>query len=813
MLPDLLRTIVFRLRSLRPRIAPTGSRRHRLLQRLLRRSGRARWRPPRVSLLLVVDGAPGEHDAAVEKTIASLVSQSDGRWELVLAGDGSEPYRAFAPGDPRVRFVPTKGDTAARLNLAAAAARGIFVGAIAAGDEVLPGGIRAMTRAVFGRRVDIVYGDEADFSKPDWSPDLLLAFPYIGRLCLFGRGVIAGLGGWRADTLAAEDYRLLLAAARSGCTVRRVTRAVYRRAIPARTALITDDAIAARRVALEEHLGALSADAAVLPDPGYPGLRVRWAVHGEPLVSIVIATRDRLALLQQCITSIERHSTYAAREIVIVDNDSREPETLEYFASCGHRVVRSSGAFNFARINNDGARAAGGEYVIFLNNDTEVITPSWIEEMLQHAQRPGVASVGAKLLFGDGRVQHAGVVLHDGSAYHLAYAERTSETTWPSIELTRNVSAVTAACLMINRRHFLDNGGFDESFPVNYNDVELGVRLLRRGFRHVYSPHAVLFHHESSSRTPGVAAAEGRHLRAACGAILWNDPFCPRSEVRGTPRWTLHPRGGETIARGMRVSRRAWHALRGARWRARPLLGIRASSSEPEGSDAIRWIDRLEIKGDVRAALFMHPHARRTFAMASPRGGQFRAWIALMPDAWDRNTGGVNFRVSVVAGGRTVKTRQWRIDPGGVRGHRRWVPVALTFGTPQGEPIELVLETETPPDAGPQFGWAVWGDPAIAERQTTSAIVQRHVTTVRQLGPRAAARRYARLLRGNPGQNFVLYDAWFHEQARSAQRTPEHLRAELDALKYKPLISILTPVYNTPPELFARMVQSVRDQL
>src|SRR6185436_4725436 len=119
---------------------------------------------------------------------------------------------------------------------------------------------------------------------------------------------------------------------------------------------------------------ALSAEAAVLPDPGYPGLRVRWAVHGEPLVSIVIATRDRLALLQQCITSIERHSTYAAREIVIVDNDSREPETLQYFASCGHRVVRSSGAFNFARINNDGARAAGGEYVIFLNNDTEVIT-------------------------------------------------------------------------------------------------------------------------------------------------------------------------------------------------------------------------------------------------------------------------------------------------------------------------------------------------------------------------------------------------------------------------------------------------------
>jgi GT2 family glycosyltransferase len=209
----------------------------------------------------------------------------------------------------------------------------------------------------------------------------------------------------------------------------------------------------------------------------------------------------------------------------------------------------------------------------------------------------------------------------------------------------------------------------------------------------------------------------------------------------------------------------------------------------------------------------MHPRARRTFVMPSPRGGRFRAWIALLPDAWDRNRGGVIFRVSVRARGRTAATREWRIDPGARRSHRRWVSIAAPFGTPAGESIELVLETEIPPDAAPQYGWAIWGDPAIAERQTVGAVLSRHARIIRQLGPKAAARRYARLLRGNAAHQFVLYDAWFHDQALSAQRAPEQLRAELDALRHRPVISVLTPVYNTPPDLLHRTVQSVRSQL
>lgn len=806
-------TLGTRARALLPRVAPRGSRRHRVLRAIWRHvRGRERlstpWGAARITLLLLVDRAEPE---SLTTTIASVLNQTDGRWELLLVGDQAAERRTLAPADRRILAAAGSGDAASRLNAAAAAARGAFVTIVAAGDDILPHAVRALIRAVSSLSVDVIYGDETDAAKPDWSPDLLLAFPYTGRLCAFRRGVIARVGGWRQDTLAAEDYRLVLAAARLGCTIRRLASPLYRRSVPARTALTTPAALAARRAALEEHFAATGEDVTVAADEGAAGVRVRWPIAGRPLVSIVIATRDRLALLQRCIESIETHSTYHPYEIVIADNDSADPRTLEYFARTPHRVVRCPGPFNFSRINNEGARAAGGDYVIFLNNDTEVVAPGWIDEMLQYAQRPQIACVGAKLLFGDGRVQHAGVVLHDGSAYHVAYGAQVSSANWPDTELVRNYSAVTAACLMINRERFLDAGGFDESFPVAYNDVEFCVRLRRRGFRHVYTPYAVLSHHESSSRPPGVAPAEGRHLRAVCGSVLWNDPFCPRSEVCGTRRWTLETSAGRSLTRAARGTVRGWRALSAASWQPRPLLGLRTVSSHPEG-DAIRWIDRVEIDGQIRIGLFMHPVASRTFRLRVPRGARFRAWIALLPDVWDKNNGGVTFRVSAGRDGHAVQSHEWRIDPRRHPGHRRWKPVSVSLGRFAGEEIDLTLSTGLPEGASPPHAWAVWGDPLVLERKSIAAVAERQAQVVRNLGLRGTIRRYGRLLRGNAPHAGLVYDAWFHEQARSAGRSRD-VQAELESLTYRPMITVLTPVYNTPPELLRRVVQSVRDQL
>src|SRR5439155_1706010 len=158
-----------------------------------------------------------------------------------------------------------------------------------------------------------------------------------------------------------------------------------------------------------------------------------------------------------------------------------------------------------------------------------------------------IACVGAKLLFGDGRIQHAGVTLHDGSAFHHGYGERVGSTNWIDIELVRNFSAVTAACLMIRRELFLLAGGFDESFPIAYNDIEFCVRLRRRGYRHVYTPYAVLYHHESSSRRPGVARGEGEHLRAAVGRLLWHDPFAPGGAGVAPPARVARTRTGRWL--------------------------------------------------------------------------------------------------------------------------------------------------------------------------------------------------------------------------------------------------------------------------
>ena len=223
-----------------------------------------------------------------------------------------------------------------------------------------------------------------------------------------------------------------------------------------------------------------------------------------PPVSIIIPTRDRLPLLRQCLESIERRTDYAPYEIVIVDNDSAEPATLDYLSRSPHRVIPFPGPFNFAAMNNAAARAVRGDYLVFLNNDTEVQGAGWLSAMLEWARQPDVGCVGAKLLLPDGRLQHVGVALRNGAPEHLFHHQRVGQgNRWTDTELVRNYASVTAACMMVKRSVFEEAGGFDESFPVNYNDVDLCLRLLGRGLRHVYTPFATLYHHESASRALG----------------------------------------------------------------------------------------------------------------------------------------------------------------------------------------------------------------------------------------------------------------------------------------------------------------------
>jgi len=270
-------------------------------------------------------------------------------------------------------------------------------------------------------------------------------------------------------------------------------------------------------------------DGATVEDGPVPcTFRVRRRVLRSPLVSIIIPTRDRLSLLRRCLQSIETQTTYRHYEILIIDNGSRKPQTLAYLASLPYQVIHDGEPFNFARLNNRAAAVAHGEHLLFLNNDVEVITPEWLEALLEHSQRQEVGAVGAQLLYADGTIQHAGIVLGVRSVAGHAhkYLPAKSEGYFAFPHLIRNYSAVTAACLMLRKAVYEEAGGLDERLAVTFNDVDLCLWLRARGYLIVYTPYARLYHHESRSRWYQPPRAEEVQLMLdRWGTLLPRDPY------------------------------------------------------------------------------------------------------------------------------------------------------------------------------------------------------------------------------------------------------------------------------------------------
>jgi GT2 family glycosyltransferase len=244
-------------------------------------------------------------------------------------------------------------------------------------------------------------------------------------------------------------------------------------------------------------------------------------------VSIIILTRDQVHLLRRCLDSIAAKSSGVAYEVLIVDNGSVRDDTLRFLSTCGHVRIPAPGPFNFAGLNNLGARHARGRHLLFLNNDTEVIDEGWLAALLGHSQRDPVGAVGAKLYYPDGRLQHVGMVL--GIKAGVAHAFRGAPGTHPgyfdSAVVTRNYSAVTGACLMTRRDVFESLGGFNEAFAVDYNDVDYCLRAQARGYRVVFTPAARLWHHESVTRPRRVDPAEHALFHRVWATAIARDPY------------------------------------------------------------------------------------------------------------------------------------------------------------------------------------------------------------------------------------------------------------------------------------------------
>jgi O-antigen biosynthesis protein len=523
------------------------------------RSTRFTYRP----LISVVVPAWNSNTRLLHKAIKSVLVQTYDHWELIISDDASDQdeLRAlkhrYTP-EPRMRWVEaaTRAGIAGNTNRGIAASTGDYIAFLDHDDELAPDALYQTVLAMQDRRYGLLYSDEdrieedefgrpvhhTPFFKPAFDPDLLLAINYICHLVVLRRDVVVGLDGLRTGFEGAQDHDLLLrvVSALPAEDIRHLPRVLYHwRVTPgsvSRTPALGDHIQKNIQAAVEDHLRRLNLAARVEPhndqvgSPRQFATRVRWLLPSPaPKVSIIVATRDRVDLLRPCLDSVlgSLESYPGAYEILLVDNDSAEDATLKYFASLRARpqvrVLRFRGPFNYSAINNAGAREALGEVLIFLNNDTLVLTKDWCAELVANAMREDVGAVGARLLYPDGTIQHAGVLLGvEGVAGHECVGDTPqSGGYFGRTHLLRSAAAVTAACLATRRTLFLElDGGFEElDLRVAFNDVDYCMRVRKAGYRVVYNPFAVLYHFESKSRGREITEAQQKRHRMEAAAF------------------------------------------------------------------------------------------------------------------------------------------------------------------------------------------------------------------------------------------------------------------------------------------------------
>ncbi len=495
----------------------------------------------------------------LRELLASIAAQTCERWQLCAVDDGSatlEPWRmleAFAaqhPAQVSLKRREQAGGIARASNDALALATGDYI-AFCDHDDVLRSDAVAILSETLRANpgVDVVYSDHDILEpdgvrseprlKPGWSPDLLRSYMYWGHIKCYRAALIRELGGLRAEFRGAEDYDLALRVAERTQRIVHVPEVLYHwRRHPQSTSsggTQKQYSIDSGLAALQEHLdrSGIEADASwpeLSRRAGVGVFRLDFRYSSFPSVAVVIPTRDRLELLSRCVSTLEETTDYPALEIIIVDNDSAKAETLEYLRRSRHRVIRSPGSFNFSGLMNSAARQTDAEFLLFLNNDTEIIEADWLKRMVGFARLPNVGAVGAKLLYPDQRIQHLGVVMgHEALTGHYFQGEWNEADVMGPLcykRAVRNVAAVTAACLITPRKLFLETGGFDEvELPVAWNDVDYCLRLLQKGYRVIVDPDVVLIHHEGVSRGEEKNEREIATMFGRWRPIIEADPF------------------------------------------------------------------------------------------------------------------------------------------------------------------------------------------------------------------------------------------------------------------------------------------------
>lgn len=473
----------------------------------------------------------------LREMIESVTSQTYENWELCLADGSDEAHsdvarivKEYQSKDGRGRIVYKKleknegisGNTNQCLTLAT----GEYIGLFDHDDVLHPAALYEYVKAINEKGADYIYCDETTFKsgdinkmltmhfKPDYAIDNLRANNYICHFSVFARELLDGTELFRSRFDGSQDHDMILRLTdRARCVVHVPKLLYYWRSHPGSTAA----GIEAKPYAIESAKGAVADH---LRRHGFEHFqitstrafetifKIRYQIIGSPLISIIIANKDHVEDLKRCVSSIFEKSTYENFEIIIVENGSTQKSIFDYYEELSEnskiKIVTYEGDFNYSAVNNLGVKHAAGDYILLLNNDTQVITVNWIEELLMYAQREDVGAVGAKLYYGDKTIQHAGVVLALGAhrtAGHSHYKQHRDNLGYMGrLCYAQNVSAVTGACLLVKKTLFDQVGGLEEDFAISLNDVDFCLKLRQKGYLNVFTPFAELYHFESISR-------------------------------------------------------------------------------------------------------------------------------------------------------------------------------------------------------------------------------------------------------------------------------------------------------------------------
>lgn len=501
--------------------------RHKADKRVLRRQKHASFaQKPLISIVIPLYCTPLPY---LKELIESVRRQSYENWQLCLA-DGSPDDKAkeflekHYGREKRIVYQKLKenGGISANTNAAAELAKGEYLMFCDHDDTLEPDALYEIVKAINDTDADVVYTDEDKVSmdgqhyfdpnfKPDFNLFRLRENNYICHIFVVRKSLTDETGMLRSEFDGAQDFDFILRCCEKAKKITHIPKVLYhwRCHMDSTAADPSSKAYAyeAGRKAIREHYQRMGIDAKVdmTERPGW--YRSHIKVQGNPMVSIIIPNKDHTDDLELCLFSMSRKSTYRNYEVLIVENNSEKEETFEYYKKLPERypkvrVLTWEKEFNYSAINNFAAEEAQGEYLLFLNNDVEILTPDWIEEMLQNCQQENVAAVGAKLYYPDDTIQHAGVVLGLGgiAGHIMCRASREDPGYFGRMISVQEISAVTAACMMVKKSEFDSVKGFDETFQVAFNDIDLCMKFRAAGKKIVFTPYAELYHYESKSR-------------------------------------------------------------------------------------------------------------------------------------------------------------------------------------------------------------------------------------------------------------------------------------------------------------------------